>query len=83
VQIDDLLTFRQFSKKPADDAIVVCDFKNSEDLGDEGTYGSFLQYDEDVGRATGSTEIKISYPILVVFCSSPVTICFYLLCYKI
>ncbi|RDB21726.1 Coatomer subunit beta [Hypsizygus marmoreus] len=35
VQVDDLLTFRQFSKKTADDAI---------------------DYDEDVGRATGSSE---------------------------
>ncbi|KIM73172.1 hypothetical protein PILCRDRAFT_15481 [Piloderma croceum F 1598] len=33
-------------------------FKNSEDLGDESTYGFFLQYDEDVERATGSTEIR-------------------------
>jgi hypothetical protein len=31
--------------------------KYSEDLGDEGTYGFFPQYDEDVGRATGGTEI--------------------------
>ncbi|KDQ63005.1 hypothetical protein JAAARDRAFT_168400 [Jaapia argillacea MUCL 33604] len=36
VQVDDLLTFRQFSKKAADDVI---------------------DYDEDVGRATGATEI--------------------------
>jgi hypothetical protein len=27
VQVDDLLTFRQFSQKSADDAIDVCDFK--------------------------------------------------------
>jgi hypothetical protein len=32
--------------------------KNSEDLGDQGIYGFFPQYDEDVGRATGSTEIR-------------------------
>ena len=70
MQVDNLLTCREFSKKPVDDAIVVCDFKNSEDLGDEGTYRSFLQYDEDVGRVTKSTEMKISYPILVIFCSS-------------
>ncbi|KAF9817775.1 hypothetical protein IEO21_03234 [Rhodonia placenta] len=37
VQVDDLLTFRQFSKKPADDMI------------DDA---------EDVGRATGSTEVQ-------------------------
>ena len=29
-----------------------------EDLRNEGTYGFFPQYDEDVGRATGSTEIR-------------------------
>jgi len=33
VQIDDLLTFRQFSKRLADDAIVVCDFKTFRGLG--------------------------------------------------
>jgi hypothetical protein len=32
--------------------------ENSEDLGDEGTYAFFPQYDEGVGRATGSTEIR-------------------------
>ncbi|TFK38623.1 coatomer protein [Crucibulum laeve] len=37
VQVDDLLIFRQFSKKTADDAI---------------------DYDEDVGRATGATEVQ-------------------------
>ncbi|KIM38155.1 hypothetical protein M413DRAFT_447920 [Hebeloma cylindrosporum] len=37
IQVDDLLSFRQFSKKTADDAI---------------------DYDEDVGRATGSGEIQ-------------------------
>ncbi|KAF5352861.1 hypothetical protein D9756_006222 [Leucocoprinus leucothites] len=37
VQVDDLLTFRQFSKKTADDAI---------------------DYDEDVGRATGAAEVQ-------------------------
>lgn len=37
VQVDDLLTFRQFSKKTADDV---------------------LDYDEDVGRATGATEVQ-------------------------
>ena len=31
--------------------------KISEDLGDEGIYEFFSQYDEDVGR-TGSTEIR-------------------------
>ena len=39
-------------------------FTNSEDSGDEGTYEFLPQYDEDVGRATGSTEIRedfISY----------------------
>jgi hypothetical protein len=33
-------------------------FKHSENLGVEGTYIFFPQYDEDVGRATGSTEIR-------------------------
>ncbi|KAL5533600.1 hypothetical protein ACEPAG_60 [Sanghuangporus baumii] len=37
VQVDDLLTFRQFSKKTAEEV---------------------LDYDEDVGRATGATEIQ-------------------------
>ncbi|KAF8971859.1 coatomer protein [Flammula alnicola] len=37
IQVDDLLPFRQFSKKTADDAI---------------------DYDEDVGRATGAGEIQ-------------------------
>ncbi|KAH8111863.1 coatomer protein [Phellopilus nigrolimitatus] len=37
VQVDDLLTFRQFSKKAADDVI---------------------DYDEDVGRATGAGEVQ-------------------------
>ncbi|KAG5644963.1 hypothetical protein DXG03_007333 [Asterophora parasitica] len=37
IQVDDLLSFRQFSKKTADDAI---------------------DYDEDLGRATGSSEQK-------------------------
>ncbi|KAF9055737.1 coatomer protein [Panaeolus papilionaceus] len=37
IQVDDLLSFRQFSKKTADDAI---------------------DYDEDVGRATGSGEVQ-------------------------
>ncbi|KAI0050610.1 coatomer beta subunit [Auriscalpium vulgare] len=36
VQVDDLLTFRQFSKKAADDV---------------------LDYDEDVGRATGAADV--------------------------
>ena len=44
MQIDDLLTFQQFSNRLADDAIVVCDFKTFRGLG-------------DIGRATGSTEI--------------------------
>ncbi|THH18996.1 hypothetical protein EW146_g2085 [Bondarzewia mesenterica] len=37
IQVDDLLTFRQFSKKTADDVI---------------------DYDEDVGRATGAGEVQ-------------------------
>ncbi|KAF8204126.1 coatomer protein [Pholiota molesta] len=37
IQVDDLLSFRQFSKKTADEAI---------------------DYDEDVGRATGSGEVQ-------------------------
>ncbi|PPQ71431.1 hypothetical protein CVT24_011939 [Panaeolus cyanescens] len=37
IQVDDLLSFRQFSKKTADDAI---------------------DYDEDVGRATGAGEVQ-------------------------
>jgi hypothetical protein len=32
--------------------------QNSENLGDEGTYGFFPQYDEDVRKATGCTEIR-------------------------
>ena len=32
--------------------------KISEDLGDEGIYEFLSQYDEDVGRTTGSTEIR-------------------------
>ena len=41
VQIDDLLTFRQFLKKSADDTIDVCDLKTFRELGDEDTYGFF------------------------------------------
>jgi coatomer subunit beta len=37
IQVDDLLSFRQFSKKMADDAI---------------------DYDEDVSKATGATEVQ-------------------------
>jgi hypothetical protein len=33
VQVDDLLTFRQFSKKSADDAIDVCGFQAFRKLG--------------------------------------------------
>jgi coatomer subunit beta len=33
VQVDDLLTFRQFSKKSADDAIDVCDINKYRGLG--------------------------------------------------
>jgi hypothetical protein len=58
--------------------------KHSEDLGDEGTYRFLPQYDEDVGRATGNTEIHEDFiSNLSRICSSPVTICFYLLRYKI
>ena len=32
--------------------------QNSENLGDGGTYGFFPQYDEDVRKATGCTEIR-------------------------
>jgi hypothetical protein len=41
MQIDDLLTFRQFLKKSADDTIDVCDLKTFRELGDEDTYGFF------------------------------------------
>jgi coatomer subunit beta len=49
VQVDDLLTFRQFSKKAADEAIDVrTDIFYSRPDAD-----AQFQYDEDVGRATG------------------------------
>jgi hypothetical protein len=32
--------------------------QDSENLGDEGTYGFFLQYDEEVRKATGCTAIR-------------------------
>ena len=57
MQVDDLLTFQQFSKKSADHTINVCDLKKFRELGDEDTYGFFPHYDEDIGRATGRTEI--------------------------
>ena len=52
-----------------------------EDLRNEGTYGFFPQYDEDVGRATGSTEIRKDF-ISNLSCISQVTGS-YLLFYKI
>jgi coatomer subunit beta len=57
MQVDDLLNFQQFSKNSVDDTINVCDLKKFRELGDEDTHGFFPQYDEDVGRATGRTEI--------------------------
>jgi hypothetical protein len=33
-------------------------FFKSESLGDESTYDFFPKYDEDIGRASGSTEIR-------------------------
>jgi coatomer subunit beta len=56
VQVDTLLTFRQFSKKSADDSIDV----SLADLGDLGYYfdRNIVQYEEVVGRATGSAEIR-------------------------
>jgi coatomer subunit beta len=88
VQVDNLLTFRQFLKESADDATDVCDLKKLREPRDEDTYRFFPQHDEDVGRATGSTEIRedstsnLSRILQLTGCS-PVTICFYLLCYKI
>ena len=52
MQVDDLLTFRQFSKKSADDAIDVS--LNMSGHAD----AHIVQYDEDVGRATGSVEVR-------------------------
>lgn len=56
MQVDDLLTFRQFSKKSADDAIDVST-ADSEHLGYNADV-TIVQYDEDVGRATGSAEVR-------------------------
>lgn len=54
VQVDDLLSFRQFSKKSADDPIDVSLL----------SYAWFsvtyvlLQYVEDLGKATGAAEVR-------------------------
>ena len=53
VQVDDLLTFRQFSKKAAEDLIDVCHF-----FGDFVSYHLLvLQEHEDLSRATGAGEV--------------------------
>jgi vesicle coat complex subunit len=74
VQVDDLLTFRQFSKKSADDAIDVCDTTSG---------GSVMKVLTAIIRSTTRTlegllaalkSAKTLYPILVVFRSSLVCI---------
>lgn len=55
MQVDDLLTFRQFTKKAADDVLDVCICLTSALLILYFTLD--LQYDEDVGRATGTGEV--------------------------
>jgi coatomer subunit beta len=57
VQVDDLLSFRQFSKKSADDAIDVS-FQQYIQVFMPVLTQIFFQYDEDVGRATGSGEVR-------------------------
>lgn len=54
--MDDLLSFRQFSKKTADEAIDVS--LPSFHLLSFDWFFLFAQYDEDVGRATGSGEVQ-------------------------
>lgn len=56
MQCDDLLTFRQFSKKGADDAIDVSYFPPCLPNVTFAYVG--LQYDADVGRATGAGEVQ-------------------------
>ena len=53
VQVDDLLTFRQFTKKAADDVLDVCISLTSA----RPDFTLNLQYDEDIGRATGAGEV--------------------------
>lgn len=53
VQVDDLLSFRQFSKKAADDIIDVC-FRT---LHPSHLVDDVMQESEDVGRATGAGEV--------------------------
>jgi hypothetical protein len=57
VQVDDLLMFRQFSKKTADDSI---DVRGSWVLRHTHSADNFIceQYDEDERRATGAGEAK-------------------------
>lgn len=68
VQVDDLLTFRQFSKKSADDPIDVglCHRLIIH-------HSFFCQYVEDLGKATELLKSgKTSYPTSVVYPSSQV-----------
>jgi hypothetical protein len=55
VQVDDLLSFRQFSKKAADDVI---DVRTKTSCFKSFNLGYSNQYDEDVGRATGAAEVR-------------------------
>jgi coatomer subunit beta len=52
VQVDDLLTFRQFTKKAADDVLDVCIPSTPVQF-----FTPNLQYDEDIGRATGAGDV--------------------------
>jgi len=54
VQVDDLLTFRQFSKKMADEVIDVSQLLHSYEI----SCLHIEQDDEDVGRATGAGEVQ-------------------------
>jgi len=69
MQVDDLLTFRQFSKKSEDDTIEVCDLlTNSEKLGMKILTDFFHKMMRTLeGRLGGLRFAKILYPILVIF----------------
>lgn len=56
VQVDDLLTFRQFSKKNAADGIDVRFFRSNFAL--PSLTCLYFQYEQDVTRATGSNEVQ-------------------------
>lgn len=59
IQVDDVLSFRQFSKKAADDVIDVRPLSSLVrcSVADFMTTLSTVQYDQDVGRATGAAEV--------------------------